>query len=32
MQHHRGTVSAESAPGKGAAFMLRLPVSQGVQG
>ena len=27
MQHHRGTVTVESAPGQGAAFMLRLPAS-----
>jgi two-component system NtrC family sensor kinase len=32
MQHHRGTVSAESTPGQGAAFMLQLPVSPDEQG
>jgi two-component system NtrC family sensor kinase len=26
MQHHHGTVTVESTPGQGAAFMLRLPV------
>ena len=27
MQHHHGTVTVESTPGQGAAFMLRFPVS-----
>jgi signal transduction histidine kinase len=27
MQHHHGTVTVESTPGQGAAFMLRLPAS-----